>query len=460
MDRMRDALGSWHMGWVIAAYRTHPFHGRPLSQELVGSWVRLTQAQLSRIENGPPLKDLDRLTLWARTLRIPEQRLWFKVRDHRPEMRSRVADGTFSPRNASAVNRRGLLAAGSVVAADACLSGRTRVAQALGVAMAPDGGGNVGGIADRLNELVSHYSHLVCKSPSTGTYDDLLGARSYAASLLPRIRRSERSYPDVLVAAGWLSILLAVATSYLGDHGAALVWCADAERRSQGAGHPELAGWAALIRATMAYYEGEAGRSVMLACEGQTCAPLGTVAYARLACQEMRARAMLGDADGMAQASRRASAGMDKLPPAVATRGTFSVALAEDPPYTATSLLLLRRFDQAVGATCRVLDATYPDQAVDSGRQTSNYARTLLVLGLAHAGLGHVAEAAAAGRAALDSARPVWPTLVLAGKLDQILVHDHEGVAEAADYHARFMDVSGRATDYRRPKLAQSEVNR
>src|SRR6266700_1048854 len=48
-DQMCDALATWHMGRVIYAYRVHPHHGRPLSQEVVGSWLGLTQAQLSRI---------------------------------------------------------------------------------------------------------------------------------------------------------------------------------------------------------------------------------------------------------------------------------------------------------------------------------------------------------------------------------------------------------------------------
>lgn len=85
VDRIRDALASWHMGRVIAAYRTHPIHRRQLSQELVGSWVGRTQAQISRIENGPSIKDLDRLTLWARTLRIPAPLLWFKLPEDRPD---------------------------------------------------------------------------------------------------------------------------------------------------------------------------------------------------------------------------------------------------------------------------------------------------------------------------------------------------------------------------------------
>lgn len=78
-DLIRDALASWHMGRVIAAYRNHPFHGQPLRQEVVAGWVFMTQPQLSRLENGPPIKDLDKLILWARTLRIPGPLLWFSL---------------------------------------------------------------------------------------------------------------------------------------------------------------------------------------------------------------------------------------------------------------------------------------------------------------------------------------------------------------------------------------------
>jgi tetratricopeptide (TPR) repeat protein len=76
---MRNALDRWHMGAVIAAYRNHPFHGRPLRQETVARWMGLTQAQLSRIENGPAIKDLDKLIQWATLLEIPAHLLWFQI---------------------------------------------------------------------------------------------------------------------------------------------------------------------------------------------------------------------------------------------------------------------------------------------------------------------------------------------------------------------------------------------
>lgn len=78
-EQMQDALAAWHMGRVIQAYRLHPWHGQPIPQGVVASWVGLTQTQLSRIENGPAPQDLAKLIQWAGALRIPPQLLWFKL---------------------------------------------------------------------------------------------------------------------------------------------------------------------------------------------------------------------------------------------------------------------------------------------------------------------------------------------------------------------------------------------
>jgi transcriptional regulator with XRE-family HTH domain len=78
-DQIRDALDSWHMGRVISAYRSHPFHGRVLRQEIVAGWMGITQAQLSRIENGSAVQDLQKLRHWASLLGIPGELLWFKL---------------------------------------------------------------------------------------------------------------------------------------------------------------------------------------------------------------------------------------------------------------------------------------------------------------------------------------------------------------------------------------------
>lgn len=343
------------------------------------------------------------------------------------------------------VNRRSFLTASGAAAFDTVLASRTRVLQALEI-VTSDQADTLGIATDCLNELISHYSEKLSVSPLAETYGDLLNVRSYAGRLLERRGASARQRSDLVAAAGQLSNLLAVATSYMGDHESALIWCVDAERRSYESGYRDIAGWAALTRTTMAYYQGRTSRSVELAIDGQEAAPTGTVVHAKLAAHEMRARAMLGDAEGMMQAKRRATKAIAELPSNVTTTGSFSISLSEDPPYTATSLLLLNRFHEAASATRSVIQAAYPAGTHNRSRQSSNYARTLLILGLAEAGLGHVDEATAAGRAALDSSGLVWPTLVLAGKLDQALIRHHKNASEVADYHALYLDMASRAS--------------
>ncbi len=68
----------------------------------------------------------------------------------------------------------------------------------------------------------------------------------------------------------------------------------------------------------------------------------------------------------------------------------------------------------------------------------------MLILALAEAELGDIDAAAAAGSMALGCGRPVWPTMVLAGKLDHSLAGSIARSAQTADYHARCIDAAER----------------
>ncbi|MEU5943754.1 hypothetical protein ABZ807_32420 [Micromonospora sp. NPDC047548] len=84
-EPVRRALAERHLGRAIRAYRCHPYHGRyALPQTVVAGWLGITQAQLSRVENGPPLVHLDRLAHWAQLLGIPPSRLWFALPGRAP----------------------------------------------------------------------------------------------------------------------------------------------------------------------------------------------------------------------------------------------------------------------------------------------------------------------------------------------------------------------------------------
>jgi hypothetical protein len=86
-------------GMVIRAFRQHPEHGRrPPSQARIASCFGLTQSQLSRIENGPPIVHLDGLIQWARMLAIPAERLWFELPRDAGSRESAPATGAGSSR--------------------------------------------------------------------------------------------------------------------------------------------------------------------------------------------------------------------------------------------------------------------------------------------------------------------------------------------------------------------------
>ncbi len=80
-EPLREAFAAQHMGRVFRAYRMNPYHRavHGLSQSLLGQWLSLSQPQVSRIEAGPPILNLDTLRHWARVLRVPQEWLWFDL---------------------------------------------------------------------------------------------------------------------------------------------------------------------------------------------------------------------------------------------------------------------------------------------------------------------------------------------------------------------------------------------
>ncbi|MBM0204798.1 XRE family transcriptional regulator [Micromonospora sp. STR1s_5] len=126
-EPVRLALMERHLGRVIRAYRCHPYHGRvALPQTVVAGWLGITQAQLSRVENGPPLVHLDRLAHWAKLLGIPASCLWFTLPGQlqRSVRKGETTRDSSDPQGAGPdEGRRALLAGIAAVAAGAGLLG-------------------------------------------------------------------------------------------------------------------------------------------------------------------------------------------------------------------------------------------------------------------------------------------------------------------------------------------------
>ena len=82
-QRVSCGLRQQHIGKVFRAYRNHPRHlqlfGKALNQELLGRWLGLTQAQVSKVENGKPEQNLEALRNYADALHLPQRMLWFDL---------------------------------------------------------------------------------------------------------------------------------------------------------------------------------------------------------------------------------------------------------------------------------------------------------------------------------------------------------------------------------------------
>lgn len=96
-DDFRAAFESQHIGKIFKAYRNHPRHlqlfGKALNQELLGRWLGLTQAQVSKLENGKPEQNLETVRDFARILHLPQHLLWFDLPGQSRLRRSKNAQG-------------------------------------------------------------------------------------------------------------------------------------------------------------------------------------------------------------------------------------------------------------------------------------------------------------------------------------------------------------------------------
>ncbi|MFB9902886.1 helix-turn-helix domain-containing protein [Allokutzneria oryzae] len=100
------------MGALVRAWRTDPHHRSVfgpggITQTRLARWASMPQVSISRLENGPPEKNLDKLVFWARLLGIPGRLLWFDLPENtRPRTTSAPAPNA-APVTAGAVGRIG-----------------------------------------------------------------------------------------------------------------------------------------------------------------------------------------------------------------------------------------------------------------------------------------------------------------------------------------------------------------
>jgi transcriptional regulator with XRE-family HTH domain len=254
-DEFRAAFESHHMGKVFRAYRNHPRHlklyGKALNQELLGRWLGLAQAQVSKLENGKPEHNLQVLQAYAKVLHLPPRLLWFALPGQ-----SRI----ITRYNADLNQEEALMAASEE-------SGKFfKWAQA----------GNVDELTiEEIHAEIRSVAHSYLKAPTMPLFERTRKLRDRVFGLLsghPKPTQARELYS----AAGWSLTILAWISTDLGrpaaaeDHLDAAWLCA--ERAEQ----DNLRAWVRATQHTAAFWQNDFWRAARYAEDGLRYATNGT----------------------------------------------------------------------------------------------------------------------------------------------------------------------------------------
>ena len=143
----------------------------------------------------------------------------------------------------------------------------------------------------------------------------MLAQLGYVGRLLER-RPTLAQHRRLLVAAGWLSVLVAQLSFEAGDREAAEASRDAAFRLARQAGHAELAAWSVEALALWALADGRFTDALELAQSGQDLAPPASAAAVQLALDEAQAWSSLGDQGRAAGARHQAALTRAMLPTA------------------------------------------------------------------------------------------------------------------------------------------------
>jgi transcriptional regulator with XRE-family HTH domain len=330
-DPMRKALQAWHIGKVVAAYRAHEFHPRPLSQELVAGWLGMTQAQLSRIENGEPVQDLSKLIDWARLLNIPAELLWFKL----PGMDGDATNVGASPSSHTLLR----------LTTDAATESLFFARSATETGLASD---TLDQLRWEIERLAADYVH----APLQSVFADLINVRNSTFDLL-RARHRPSDARELYFLAGVVCDLLAQSSNDAGNPRAARTQLRAAWTCAQLSDHDPLRAW---IHGTASLVEDWADnpeKAIQLAVRGRRF-KASRKSRVRLAAMQARAAARSGHHDRVNDALvqlRLAEDARHDEDDVVAIGGTLSFPEAKQHYYLGRTYGLIGKYAAAEEAS-------------------------------------------------------------------------------------------------------------
>jgi tetratricopeptide (TPR) repeat protein len=373
-DDFRAAFASQHIGRVFKAYRNHPRHrqlsGKALNQHLLGQWLGLTQAQVSKIENGKPEQNLEKLRNYVSILRLPSHLLWFDLPGQTRLNRPNTTNG-------------------SLVLA----SQDREVEQLRGRLQELLTGGDVSGAsADDWELIVARYGVATKDRPAmallgalTADIDELERAMTKCRAL-SALRRLTR------VAAN-LSGLVCLTLVKLGDRQAFRRWAKTARIAANEADDAVTYSWVLAQEAYGHYYSGDLNEAVSVAQHAQAVVPstvcVGAVLAAAL---EARAQAALGRVEETCNALRRTETLLSSLDGATGASSAFGYSEAQLRFHESNALTHLGDTRGAWRAQDRALELVAPADFMDRAFTRLDRAMCLSAEGDAREASSYVCE--------------------------------------------------------------------
>jgi transcriptional regulator with XRE-family HTH domain len=427
-DEFRAAFESQHIGKVFKAYRNHSQHvrilGKGLNQELLGRWLGLTQAQVSRLENGKPEQNLETLRNYARILHLPQHLLWFdlpgqsRLSQSRTTLNSTKSSGLIVPEA-----RDDLLIAATGMDTLELLQ-RVR-ASAIDQST-----------VDALNITVEQ---LCCDYPHADAHDLMNTGKQWLSRVTELLenRLTLSQHRDILNNAGMLALLVGCLEYDVGDATAAEATRRMAMSLGVDSGDLAIVGWA---HEMLAWFHLTTGnhRAVIPAAEAGVVAASTQSVAVQLYGQQAKAYARMGKPEETHAALEHGRELLDRLPYPERPENHFVVDPDKWDFYAMDTYRIVGEDELARRNADEVIRrSATPDGVVVAPMRKAEAELTLAVIA---ARRGDVDEASTLGIEALQDGRTSRPSLLMvAGELEEEL--RTYGPTAGADFRALLHDL-------------------
>jgi transcriptional regulator with XRE-family HTH domain len=285
------------------------------------------------------------------------------------------------------------------------------------------------GLALGVHELCRRYTRV----PPAALIDAVRGYRRHVFALLDA-RATLRQRRELMVTAGWLSLLAACLHVDLGQHAAARASRRAAHELGVDAGDRQIVAWGLEIRAWQAILARDYDDAVKLCGAGRDLAGRDTSAAVQLVAQEAGAQARLGRTHETHRALDQATASCGRLPAPEHADHHFTFDPRKLTSYTATALAWLGDGQRAEPFAREIIDLRRRE------RRPRRVATARIDLALILAQQDRPEEASDLGHLALDSGRLVRSNIWRVGELDNVLSR-HPDAPEVRAFHERYLSV-------------------